>query len=268
MRVIIIGAGVVGTATGKLLESVGHGVTYHDPPKGIIGDPAGCVVALLCVPTPMQADGYCSTEYILEAADWLFDADFFGLVGIRSTVPPGTCASMKETFPGWVWFSWPEFLRDAHAEMDVFSPVRRVLGLPESRAGVLRAFCESLPRLPDYRPLLITTPTAAEFVKYATNAIHATNVGLANELAELALTYGVDWNDNMPVLARFDQMLPDNIVVSERGGFGGKCLPKDVAALVRTACAHGTETPILAAVDAENRRRRPEEYQLPGEANA
>jgi UDP-glucose 6-dehydrogenase len=56
--------------------------------------------------------------------------------------------------------------------------------------------------------------------------------------------------------------------VTEQGGYGGKCLPKDVAGLLYAARFMDIDTPILAAVDAENRRRRPEEYQLPGEANA
>lgn len=266
MKVCIIGKGVLGDATGYALEYGGHEVVYHDPPKGIEGSPDGCDVALICVPTPMGWAGTCDCGAVYETAQWLNKHDPVCYVGIRSTVPPGTCDYMQREFPVMEWFSWPEFLRDAHAREDVLRPARIVVGVS---ADKVHTKVYELTSPPDGCRANYITPTGAEFVKYATNAIHAVNVGLANELAALAQAHGLDWNALLPPLTDGDPYLPDNIRVTKRGGYGGKCLPKDTAALLAHARVKHVDLPILAATDAANRVRRPEEYtgiNLPGEA--
>lgn len=275
MKVCIIGNGVLGDATGYALKYGGHEVVYHDPPKGIEGSPDGCDVALICVPTPMGTGGRCLRHCVNEAAEWLHGHDYRGYVGIRSTVPPGTCDAMQATYPDMRWFSWPEFLRDAHAREDALKPSRVVWGVEFGQyKSALLAVVSGLRPMTiserSQRTYICTTPTGAEFIKYATNAIHAVNVGLANELAALATAYGLDWNALLPPLTPGDPYLPDNIRVTKQGGYGGKCLPKDTAALLADARGRGIGLPILAATDAANRVRRPEEYtgiNLPGEAN-
>ncbi len=269
MKVCIIGKGVLGDATGYALEYGGHEVVYHDPPKGIEGSPNGCDVALICVPTPMGWAGTCDRGAVYDAARWLNKCGFAGHVGIRSTVLPGTCDDMQWDFPSMRWFSWPEFLRDAHAREDVIHRSRTVVGLRQYIADRDREALADIVRLRRGEPSIVTTPTGAEFIKYATNAIHAVNVGLANELAQAAAAWGLDWNALLPPLTDGDPYLPDNIRVTEQGGYGGKCLPKDTAALLAHARVRHIDLPILAATDAANRVRRPEEYtgiNLPGEA--
>lgn len=269
MKVCIIGKGVLGDATGYALEYGGHEVVYHDPPKGIEGSPNGCDVALICVPTPMGWAGTCDCGAVYDAARWLNKCGFVGHVGIRSTVPPGTCDDMQWDFPSMRWFSWPEFLRDAHAREDVILRARTVAGLPEPMANSTWEMFACLAQVQLGERCIVTTPTGAEFIKYATNAIHAVNVGLANELAAIATAHGLDWNALLPPLTDGDPYLPDNIRVTEQGGYGGKCLPKDTAALLAHARVRHIDLPILAATDAANRVRRPEEYtgiNLPGEA--
>lgn len=268
MKVCIIGKGVLGDATGYALEYGGHEVVYHDPPKGIEGSPNGCDVALICVPTPMGWAGMCKTCAVYDTAQWLNQHSFAGYVGIRSTVPPGTCDHMQRELPVMEWFSWPEFLRDAHAREDVIHRSRTVVGLRQYIADRDREALADIVRLRRGEPSIVTTPTGAEFIKYATNAIHAVNVGLANELAAIATAHGLDWNALLPPLTDGDPYLPDNIRVTEQGGYGGKCLPKDTAALLAHARVRHIDLPILAATDAANRVRRPEEYtgiNLPGE---
>lgn len=268
MKVCIIGAGVLGDATGYALNHRAHSINYHDPLKGLYGSAAGCDVALICVPTPMGPLGYCVRDCVHDAARWLDRQDFAGFVGIRSTVVPGTCDEMQEAFPAMGWFSWPEFLRDSLAREDAKLPTRVVVGCDDTDRQPLESLVPPRQIGMQVFRRVWTTPTGAECIKYATNAIHAVNVGLANELAALASAWGLDWNELLPPLTSGDPYLPDNIVVTDQGGFGGKCLPKDTAALLYHAQHdRGIELPILAAVDAENRKRRPEEYQ-PGEATS
>lgn len=263
LNVLVVGKGIVGDATGYALEQRGHTVAYHDPPKGIAweGDPGEVDCVLICVPTPMAENGSCDLTQLTRATYWLADQDFTGYAGIRSTVPPGTCTQLQRAYADVHWFSWPEFLQGRRARELACNPHRIVFGAKGigQDDGVPRKLL-GLPK-PLSSPTLFCTPTEAEFVKYATNAIHATNVGLANELAELGARLGLAWNGLLPPLAPGSEYLPNNICVTAEGGFGGACLPKDVAALLYEATGRGIELPVLRAVHEENLRRRPEEYE-------
>jgi UDP-glucose 6-dehydrogenase len=252
--VLMVGAGVVGSATGEALQHGGHAVTYHDPPKGlVIDDASGYQVALLCVPTPEGANGAVDRSYILRAAEYLEDAGFAGFCGIRSTVPPGTCVALQTAYSRFRWFSWPEFLRERTATYDAQHPKYAVLGTKGvdgagELVGLVPACCMSV---------RVVTPTQAEFAKYATNCLLAASVGVANELAELGALVGFDWNAVMPSLCSRDRNMPRNVQIIPPGGFGGKCLPKDLAGLLAYADSHyGRSLPVLQAVHDENRKRR------------
>ena len=262
MKALIIGAGVVGDATGYALQRRGWDVVWHDPPKALTGSTLGVRVALLCVPTPVAADGSCDTSIIERSMEWLRSCGYKGAVGIRSTVIMGTGDRIAAAYPEMQVFSWPEFLRDRNAREMAAEPAYMVVGIdtvgPDRplRGDVLAALLgeDNLKKT----PTIICTRAGAEFAKYATNCLLAASVGVANELAGIAATYGLDWNALLPPLLPEDTVLPRNIVVTPEGGYGGKCLPKDVSAF----CAlHGPEVaPLLNLVHTANLARRPEEY--------
>ena len=259
MNVLIIGKGVVGTATARALEKRQIGCFYHDPPLDIhfAGhfDQVDC--ALICVPTPLAEGWSFDLRHVEEAAQWLRDNNYSGLVGIRSTVLPGTCDTFEKKCPQMAWFSWPEFLRASHAEEDACNPCRVIVGHNTTEnTWHLRGPIFTITAIHECSKHLFFVQTkAAEFVKLATNAIHATNVGLANELAELAHAYRLDWNAMLPPLA--DEHIPKNIHVTEEGGYGGSCLPKDLMALLSVP---DVGLYILAAVHEANVAQRPDEY--------
>jgi UDP-glucose 6-dehydrogenase len=265
MKVLSVGQGVVGDATGYALEQRGHEVTYHDPPKGLEASPNGCDCVLICVPTPRGALGYNSRAQVYKTGDLLQQQGYTGLVGIRSTVIPGTCDDMQTEFPAMTWFAWPEFLRASLAREMAANPPYKVVGYPDNADGSRCAACASIAWLtmgsegPDGKTLT-TTPTGAEFIKYATNAILAATVGVANELADWATALGLDYNAILPPICNIDPTLPSNVHVTAEGGFGGACLPKDLAALLfHSARDQQIELPILALVERENNRRRDSE---------
>jgi UDP-glucose 6-dehydrogenase len=270
MKALVIGKGVVGDATGYALEQRGHDVVYHDPPKGIDDSADGVGVALICVPTPRGALGYNSRSIVYRAADWLDAQSYTGLVGIRSTVVPGTCDELQAEFPAMTWFSWPEFLQAERAREMAMHPPYGVLGVPRDEDGV------ALPESPwlylitgivtkdgqgEVGNYTITTPTGAEFIKYATNCLLAGAVGIANDLADWADALGLDYNALVPPICEKDAILPSNVYRSDEGGFGGACLPKDLAAaLFHASRDRGVDMPVLAAVHKANVERRPECY--------
>lgn len=257
MKVLIVGKGVVGDATGYALEQRGHDVVYHDPPKGIEETPVGCDVALLCVPTPMGALGYNSRSILYRCGDWLQSQGYTGLVGIRSTVIPGTCDELQAEFLQMTWFSWPEFLQADRAREMASNPPYTVVGLCRLASG---SEVETVTSSGFRRTCC--TARGAEFIKYATNAILAATVGVANELAEWADALGLDYNALVPPICKMDTVLPSNVERSPETGFGGACLPKDLAALLfHAARDHGVSLPVLSAVHEANRARRPECYE-------
>ena len=262
MRVLVVGKGVVGDATGYCLGRRGHEIVYHDPPRGLEGSIEGVDCALICVPTPRGALGYNSRSQVYRTADLLEHRGYRGPVGVRSTVVMGTCDELQLEFPMMTWFSWPEFLRAERAREMAGNPPYRVIGFShwdEPAYAPLRARLLELADAIDTDPTCrLVRPVEAEFIKYATNALLAGAVGLANELSELAEAYGLNWNALVPPIAQMDGVLPGNVRVIDPGGFGGACLPKDLAALLfHAARDKGVELPVLSAIEAENLRRRP-----------
>ena len=278
MKALVIGKGVVGDATGYALEQRGHDVVYHDPPKGIEDSADGVGVALICVPTPRGALGYNSRSIVYRAADWLDAQSYTGLVGIRSTVVPGTCDDLQAEFPAMTWFSWPEFLQADRAREMALHPPYVVRGTPRGlfaeqpldkcNEACAYAYCDLFAHWtmvclgsPDCVPQFCLPNTEAEFIKYATNCLLAGAVGIANDLAGWADALGIDYNALVPPICEKDAILPSNVYRSDEGGFGGACLPKDLAAaLFHASRDRGVDMPVLEAVQEANQARRPECY--------
>src|SRR5690606_4991275 len=97
----------------------------------------------------------------------------------------------------------------------------------------------------------------AELVKRVENAFLATKVTFANEMARIAAAHGVDWH-TLRELWLLDSRVgrSHTAVFKDRPGFGGKCLPKDLSALIAEAGAAGVEASLLKAVRQTNDRIR------------
>ena len=159
----------------------------------------------------------------------------------------------------------PEFLREGSAVHDSLFPDRVVVGTDSKEAlDALRTLYapiveQSFPTEWDPRPKvavpLVTTDLAsAEMIKYAANAFLATKISLINEVANLCELLGADVSE-----VAYGVGLDDRIgsrFLSAGIGWGGSCLPKDVAALRATAREYEHETPLLDAAAAVNERQR------------
>jgi UDPglucose 6-dehydrogenase len=144
----------------------------------------------------------------------------------------------------------PEFLRQGRAIEDFFRPDRIVVG---SRSQ------EDAERVADlYAPLeaptLMTDLRTAEMIKYVANSFLATRISFINEVARLCEQIGADIDTVIDGIAQ-DPRIGGHFF--QPGiGFGGSCLPKDIAALRYIGEMFGVATPVLSAVQEVNVAQR------------
>jgi len=206
-------------------------------------------ITFVAVGTPSREDGAIDLRYVLTACEEigqaLRDGNNFHIVVIKSTVFPGTAnemacpvlekASGRMAGRDFGLGSNPEFLREGSAVRDCLSPDRIVIGADDPRtAGVIRDLYA-----PIRATVLVTPVTTAEMIKYASNAVLATKVSLANEIGNLCKWLGVDSLEVFTAVGMGGRVSPAFFRTGVGGG--GACFPKDVRALVAGARAHGED---------------------------
>jgi UDPglucose 6-dehydrogenase len=228
----------------------------------------GCDVVLIAVGTP-STNGRIDLTYVKEAArfigSYLKNSRQFLSVVVKSTVVPGTTDTVVrqilEDESGHPLGEFglgmnPEFLREGVAISDCLNPDRIVFGHEDP--GTL-ARLEDLYASWKCDKIAVNTRTA-ELIKYANNALLATQISAVNELANLAAALGgVDILDVMrgvhadkrwsPITASGERIRPEILTYLMPGcGFGGSCFPKDVQALRTLGTDLAVSTPLLHAV--------------------
>ena len=208
-------------------------------------------IVFICVGTPPQPDGSANLSYIESACTsigtGLKTNPHYCVVVVKSTVPPGTTENLvqpavlraAQKTEREIGFAMnPEFLREGRAVEDFFHPDRIVIGSTDPRAGK---------RVADvYRniaaPVICTGMTAAEMIKYTSNAFLATKISFSNEIGNICKHLGIDVYEVMKGVGLDQRIGPQ--FLNAGAGFGGSCFPKDVSALVSLAKKTG-EIPLL-----------------------
>jgi UDPglucose 6-dehydrogenase len=129
----------------------------------------------------------------------------------------------------------PEFLREGSALEDALRPDRIVVGVMEGDERAVRML-EGLFK-PFDRPVLHTSLEGAELIKLSSNALLATKVAFANEVANLAASVGADGYEVLQGVGMDHRLGPHFLRAG--AGFGGSCFPKDLRALVAFSEANG-----------------------------
>jgi UDPglucose 6-dehydrogenase len=211
------------------------------------------------VGTPPLPDGEVDLSQVYRVVDAIRkNLEGYKTIVTKSTVPVGTNRLIQQRLlqsaerAQFDVVSNPEFLREGKAVQDFFHPDRIVIGCESEKA---RSVMSEI-----YRPLyLIERPfvwcgiETAELIKYASNAFLATKVTFINQIANLCEEVGAD----VHTVARAMGM--DGRIGSKflhpGPGYGGSCLPKDTAALVKTGERHGAELSIVREVILANQRQ-------------
>ncbi len=188
-------------------------------------------------------------------------------VVVKSTVVPGTTgevvlpvlekASGRKAGRDFGVGMNPEFLTEGQAVEDFMNPDRIVLGAEDDRTlSALENLYEGFKGA----PILKTNCKTAEMIKYASNAMLATQISFANEFASLCSALGgVDVVDVMKGIHLSHYLRPGaggggrvqapiSAFLEAGCGFGGSCLPKDVNALISHGKKAGLKMPLLSAV--------------------
>jgi len=219
-----------------------------------------CDACFVCVGTPPNPDGSANLKHIEETATMVADAlrheTKYFLMVIRSTIPPGTTLSLVKKIieersgkkvGGYGLCFNPEFLREGKALQDILNPDRIVIGAVDERSGktlleIYRKFHgEPMP------PVLLTTPTNAELIKYASNVFLATKISFINMISQLCQRLP---DADVKVVAEgmgMDKRIGKEFLNAGLG-WGGSCFPKDVRAFLRFSETLGVKMKLVEAV--------------------
>ncbi|WLD94966.1 UDP-glucose/GDP-mannose dehydrogenase family protein [Alkalihalobacillus sp. AL-G] len=289
MNICVVGCGYVGLTTGAVLAQFKHNVTCVDTnenkilqlSKGLcpfhengleeliqkeISDNRLSFstdtqlgmhkneVIIIAVGTPSCENGQTDLSYVNQVISDLAETfDQPKVIIIKSTVPPGTNDSMKNSLielgvnkEKFSIISNPEFLREGNALDDLLHPDKIVVG------GDQPEHLELIRKLYDYTPstYFFTTPVCAEIIKYTSNAFLATKISFINEIAKVCDAFGANVNTVADAIGTDPRIGPHFLKAGI--GYGGYCLPKDIKSLCYAANDKGVKLPLLHAVEETN----------------
>jgi UDPglucose 6-dehydrogenase len=251
----------------------------------LAGPAAGSDVVFIAVGTPPLPSGEANLCYLEAAARSIgaaMDEARFRVVVNKSTVPVGSGnlvetlvrEGVRDSHPDGVKrirfgvASNPEFLREGSAIADSLYPDRIVLGAEEEGAmRVLRELYRPLveqsfeapsflprPAAMGQVPVVTTTLTSAEMIKYAANAFLAVKIGFANEIANICERVGAEAPEVMTGIG-LDARIGARFL-NPGLGWGGSCFGKDIQSLLHTAHEYGYQSRLLEAALEVNRAQR------------
>ncbi len=200
-------------------------------------------MTFLCVGTPSHDDGSIDLSSVKKATEHMARAlhkkSSWHLVIVKSTVIPGTSQNIvlpllekhsgKKAGKDFGVAMNPEFLKEGVAIQDFLKPDRIVIGYYDEKSrDMLRQLYT-----PFSCPIVETSLSAAEMIKYASNAFLATKISFINEIGNLCKNLNIDTYavaEGMGFDKRIGRAFLDSGI-----GWGGSCFPKDIDALIAWA---------------------------------
>jgi UDPglucose 6-dehydrogenase len=296
MRVAVFGCGYVGLVTGACLAEVGnhvigvdinaervanlnHGaVPIYEPGLAAIvqesieqqrlhftTDAAAAIhnadIIFIAVGTPTDTDGSADLRFVLDVATTIGrHMNQSALVVVKSTVPVGTCARVREAISAqqsqaipFAVASNPEFLKEGAAVDDFKRPDRIIVGIDDETAlEPLRELYSPFNR--NREKLVVMDIPSAELTKYAANAMLATRISFMNEMSQIASRVGADI-EQVRIGIGSDPRI-GYAFIYPGAGYGGSCFPKDIRALKQTARQNHFEPYLLDAIEHVNQSQK------------
>jgi UDPglucose 6-dehydrogenase len=279
-RVAVFGAGYVGLVTGACFAELGHEVVVRDILVERIGalqrgevpiyEPGlgellernaerlrfttevteaveAADFVYVAVGTPPTYSGDADLSAVWTVVDELPQVDRRIVVAMKSTVPVGTGAKVRERLDarglrhvGYV--SNPEFTAEGTAVRDFLEPDRIVIGaFDEADGDAVAALHEGVDA-----PVVRSDVASAEMIKLAANAALMTRISFINEIANVCEATGADVVKVAEGIGH-DRRIGSSFLKAGVG-YGGSCFPKDSLALKQLAANSGYHFQLLNAV--------------------
>jgi UDPglucose 6-dehydrogenase len=251
--------------------SVFRGFNLYNEVKGYDVDPKktthtfeeviACDFVFIAVPTPMtdveggKGDPAFINAVLQKIVDTKYNPDTVFI--LKSTVPMGTTDRCIEEYGIKTLVHSPEFLTERNALVDFITPARHVIG------GQSQYAMDELEKLYLYRfpgiPVHKMSASSAEQVKYMANCFFAVKIMFFNEMKLLSDAMGTEWESVMKGVLSDGRLGISHCQVPGHDGdmgFGGKCFPKDINALIGVCEENDIDPLVLKAAWEQNKKVR------------
>jgi len=246
MRHLIIGSGVVGTATGLWLNANNEDVIFCDIKPEILKKlkNRGFKVSKDILENKIDIYWICSAEWDVEKilkhlSKFVKDS----IVAIRSTMYPGETKKLAKKYKIKHIAHIPEFLRQKTAISDIFDKDRIIIGTVDKKTKTLLKkvyYSETL-------DIIFTDSTTSELIKYASNCWLSTQISYWNEIKIICDKFKI--NPQMVANAAcLDKRISKYGTAMIGEPFSGFCLPKDIDALIKSFEKNNLDPILLKAV--------------------
>jgi UDPglucose 6-dehydrogenase len=279
-RVGIIGYGVVGRGIHKLLKDDVKAVydPYIDHVEGVGRDKSDFInldLIVISVMTKENEDGSCDISIVKESLDWAYEQCPNAVFLIKSAVVPSEIAK----FIGMSYIAVddgeeydysiklvvsPEYM----GESKYFTPFWKYPDPKNMESHTWQIFggdkkdtslCVDIfkRRMSVDCIHLQTDIMTAALCKYMENSFFALKVTFCNEWFDIAETYGVDYNELRECWLADTRINRNHTLVFPKDrGYGGKCFPKDVKAIVKDVQNLGYKAELMDTVSKVNEKFR------------